>query len=350
MSIQSEFINFSNRISIDESIKSELAEKRDVLVRKIRNTTDLPSFDTYNQGSYSMHLSVEPVEKNSGTKEYDIDIALIFHANKDDNSPMFYKNAIYEALKTHTDTGAEIKKPCVTVTYKKNGETAYHADIVSYVYENKSDKNSQLYLARGKKEDDDETFWEKSDPIGLVNYVNNTIALEEERNQYRRVVKYLKRWKNLIFSDVGNVEPPSIGLTLLALEGFSYKEENDLDALIAVMETIKSKFLLHSYDDTKDKYMYSIVCSLPGCLNVENDTNIFRKMTLNYMTDFKEKVDKLLDDLNAVNDEVDEYEKYVKLNKIFGDDFKIPEKFVTAKMPQHSYIPYSSASGDDSVE
>ena len=29
---------------------------------------------------------------------------------------------------------AKIKKPCVTVTYKKDGEAAYHVDLVTYVY------------------------------------------------------------------------------------------------------------------------------------------------------------------------------------------------------------------------
>ena len=53
-------------------------------------------------------------------------------------------------LKNHTEYGTKIKKPCVTVTYKKDGEAAYHVDLVTYVYEDKDDSDSQLYLARGK--------------------------------------------------------------------------------------------------------------------------------------------------------------------------------------------------------
>lgn len=37
-----------------------------------------------------------------------------------------------------------------------------------------------MYLARGKDKDSDETCWEKSDPVGLVNYIND--AVEKERN------------------------------------------------------------------------------------------------------------------------------------------------------------------------
>ncbi len=63
---------------------------------------------------------------------------------------MDLKEKIRDLLKNHTEYGAKIKKPCVTVTYKKDGEAAYHVDLVTYVYEDKDDSDSQLYLARGK--------------------------------------------------------------------------------------------------------------------------------------------------------------------------------------------------------
>lgn len=43
------------------------------------------------------------------------------------------------------------------------------------------------------------------------------------------------------------------------------------------------------------------------------------------MTDFKDKIDKLITDLEEVKKEVDEVEQCKLLNKIFGDDFKVPE-------------------------
>ena len=49
-------------------------------------------------------------------------------------------------------------------------------------------------------------------------------------------------------------------------------------------------------------------------------------MTDSYMTDFKDKVDRLVNDLEEVKEEADEVEQCKLLNKIFGDDFKIPEK------------------------
>ncbi|MDU2830416.1 MAG: nucleotidyltransferase, partial [Anaerococcus sp.] len=70
----------------------------------------------------------------------------------------------------------------------------------------------------------------------------------------------------------------------------------------------------------------------------------FEKMTDNQMTDFKDKITKFSNDLKEARNEIDEYAQYKKLNKIFGDDFEIPEEKNTAKN-QVNYIPSSSSSG-----
>ena len=62
--------------------------------------------------------------------------------------------------------------------------------------------------------------------------------------------------------------------------------------------------------------------------------------------DFKEKIDDLVDDLEAVKSETDEVEQCKMLSKIFGDDFPIPEKKNAAKK-QMNFIPSTSASGVD---
>ena len=225
MSLQTYFKEFNKAIKMDYDVKSELKEKRDILLGILRNDDDMPAFDEYNQGSYSMHLGVEPLDK-----EYDIDVGLRFHVNRDDYEPMDLKEKIRDLLKNHTEYGAKIKKPCVTVTYKKDGEAAYHVDLVTYVYEDKDDSDSQLYLARGKNRDPEEICWEKSDPVGLVEYVNDKYKGDdnkEDREQFRRVVRYIKRWKNKKFSSSGNAEPPSIAITLIAVDHFEVLKKYD---------------------------------------------------------------------------------------------------------------------------
>ena len=79
MSLQKYFKNFNNKIKMDYEEKSELASKRDILLKKLRDSGQLPSFTELNQGSYSMYTGVEPLDK-----EYDIDVGLRFKANKDE--------------------------------------------------------------------------------------------------------------------------------------------------------------------------------------------------------------------------------------------------------------------------
>ena len=86
MSLQTYFKEFNKVIKMDYDVKSELKEKRDILLGILRNDDDMPAFDEYNQGSYSMHLGVEPLDK-----EYDIDVGLRFHVNRDDYEPMDLK-------------------------------------------------------------------------------------------------------------------------------------------------------------------------------------------------------------------------------------------------------------------
>lgn len=340
MSVQSEFKEFHNRIKLDYDVRSELADKRDILMKKLRDSGKLPGFDTYDQGSYGMHLGTEPLDN----REHDIDVGLRFKVNKCDYTPMELKEIICDILKDHTEYGAKIKRPCVTVTYKKDGEAAYHVDIVAYTYENKDDTASQIYLARGKDKDSDETCWEKSDPVGLVNYIRDAVEQGETRDQFRRIIRYLKRWKNRRFNSTGHAEPASIGITLIAADYFEYVENNDLSALKKLVDIMISLFKHETYDLEGNRWLYRLKYPMPVTLQFESETDAFCKMSNIQMTDFKDKLEKLSRDLDEVQEEVDEVEQCKKLQKIFGDDFHVPEARNVSKK-QHNYIPASSASG-----
>lgn len=337
MSVQSELIKFNDKIRTDFETKQELGKKRDILLDKLRNNAELPSFDELNQGSYAMYTGIEPEDG----EEYDIDVALRFNANKNEYDPIDLKNKIYDTLKNHTDYGAKVKKPCVTVTYKKEGEAKYHVDLVVYLYENKDDNNSQLFIAKGKDKDNQE--WEKADPKGLVDYLNDKIEKGKKRDQYRRTVRYLKKWKNLKFSNTGHANPPSIGITLMTADNFTYYEEDDLNALLNIVKRILDKFCIVNISET-GRHLYRIKLSLPISLKFEYGIDVFEKMSDTQMTDFRDKLLKFKNDLIEVQNEVDEQEQYKKLNRIFGEDFEIPEINNSAKK-QFNYIPPTSASG-----
>ncbi|WP_311467949.1 nucleotidyltransferase [uncultured Abiotrophia sp.] len=336
MSIQSKLEQFHEKIKMSSSLKRELREKKGILLEILRKDRNLPSFCELEQGSYAMHTGVKPEED----QEYDIDVALRFSATKSEVEPLVYKENICEILKNHTEYGAEIKKSCVTVTYSKEGEAKFHVDLVVYTYEDKNDKDSQLYIAKGI--DKESQKWEKADPKGLLDYIGDQIEEENEREQFRRVVKYIKKWRNLKFTNTGHTSPPSIGITLIALDNFKYCEDDDLSSLIHIVEAIVNKFNFVGWDGTRE--LYRIQWSLPTVLEFEAENDVFEKMTNIQMTDFKDKTEKFKRDLISVQGEVDENIQYKKLNEIFGDDFEAPDEKTTAKQ-QQNYIPSSSVSG-----
>ena len=142
MSLQNQFKKFNENIRLSATKLDELREKRNKILDKLRANEDLPSFEEFGQGSYRMGTEVKPIDK-----DYDIDVGLRFNVNKNDyEAPLTLKKQIRDILKNHTEYGAEIKTPCVTVTYKKDGETAYHVDIVTYTYEETTHTNEQLLL------------------------------------------------------------------------------------------------------------------------------------------------------------------------------------------------------------
>ncbi len=339
MTLQAIFEEFHDKIRISSIKEDELREKRDILLRILREKDDIPSFEEYNQGSYAMHLGVNPL---GDEREYDIDVALRFSIDKDDYDPLDIKKRIQGALENHTNYGAEIKKPCVTVTYQKDGSAEYHIDLVTYSYFDKNDHTSQMYIALGKENDG--ITWEKADPVGLVDYINDKIDDIEKRKQFRRVVKYLKRWKHIKFKSGGHEEPPSIGITLIAIDSFNPTVNNDLQVLINTAKSIQSKFKLKAYDSDNKRYLYEIDYSLPNILKFEPGHNVFGKMSLKQMTTFKEKIDKLVSDLQEVYDEPDLVKQCNKLRNIFGDDFYVPDPKDVSKI-QMNYIPRSTASG-----
>ena len=345
MGLQKHFEDFNNKIKMDYNELAELAEKRDILINKLRDSGELPSFEQFNQGSYSMCTGIVPLDK-----DYDIDVGLRFKVSKDEYKPLELKEKICDILKNHTDYGTKIKHPCVTVSYKKDGKLAYHVDLVVYAYEDKDNKESQMYLARGKEYSDEESkFWEETDPIELQNKIIDKYSDSKQRSQYRRIIRYMKRWKNISFNSGGDSEPPGIGITLLAYEKFipekyDYLESeykfDDLQALISFVGKVKDMFIFTGYSQNESKFLYRIEYDLP----VTPYTNVFCNMTDIQMTGFKEKIDRLLEKLQAVEKEDDVVEQCSKLNKIFGEDFVVQSKESQSKA-QRDFVPPSSASG-----
>ncbi|MEW5953165.1 MAG: nucleotidyltransferase [Bacillota bacterium] len=328
--VHKHFLAFHDTIKLDDENKT-LRDKRDIILGKLKKnmSQDAKGYDTFNQGSYAMSTGVIPVNG-----DYDIDVGIKFKMSKDDAEPLTAKDWVFKALDGHTKS-VKIKNPCVTVAYQLDGEPAYHVDLAVYAAENADGK---LYLAKGKPESKPENKkWEASSPQELLDKIREHFSNLDDRAQFRRVIRYLKRWKDIKFTDGGNSKPTGIALTCAAYHWLSPNktlvdviankyEYNDLKCVIEFVSSIISKFYL-VWDQDSGRYMYRIKVQLP----VDPYSDLMEKMTNKHMEKFKEKLEKLLKVLKEAENEVDPVEACKKLKEEFGEDFPVPPPEETAK-------------------
>lgn len=206
--VQACFERFHDRIRLDESDENaNLRDKRDIILDGLRQRLDL-KFECFNQGSYAMHTGTVPPDG-----DYDIDVGLIFENLPSTYSdPVKLKVAVRDALKQGARR-IDIRKSCVTIHYSVKEEPEYHVDLA--LYRRRSD--GLLDIAKGKEFSKKENrFWEISNPQ-VIKEILCTRFKGEELRQYRRCVRYMKRWRDAQFS-VG--APLSIALTVAAYYWF----------------------------------------------------------------------------------------------------------------------------------
>ncbi|MDF1829590.1 cyclic GMP-AMP synthase DncV-like nucleotidyltransferase [Cycloclasticus pugetii] len=307
-----------------------LRQKRDLLIDELRDklkdekipgTDKSLTFTKYDQGSYAMNTGVKP--KND---DFDIDVGIIFDITNDDYDSHKLKQLIFDKLDTQHNRTVEYNRPCITVKYSDG----YHVDLAIY-----SDNDDDIHIAWGKK-NSKERLWFKAEPKELTDWVADVSDECEESKQFRCNVRYLKKWKWRKFSSYGNAMPPSIGITIQARDSFIYKKDDDLAALVHIVES-----MINEFDDRwcKDSLEFKkcIVTKLP----VAPYKDVYYKMSLKQTDEFYRKLETLLEALEAARDEASDYKASKILIKIFGDDF--PE----AEDVRKSYIVPAVHAGDN---
>lgn len=322
----------------DEAIKlrrfseeAVLREKRDIIIDKMRERLKAifeereetpPSIEAFDQGSYAMGIGVKPLEG-----DYDIDEGIIFDIDKSDYpNPVVVKQWVYDAMYGHTNE-VTIKRPCVTVQYSIEDEPVYHVDLPIYARDGSG--SGGIYLARGKPSSpSDQKVWEISDPKGLCRIVDERWAGDDAK-QFRRTIRYLKRWKDVNFLSNGNAAPVGIGITIAAYWWFQPMRE--------LVDPLQNKY---RYND--QKALRSFVGSmLNNCtqtyhngewanrlqvtLPVQPYDDPFLRMSNHQMENFEQKLNRLLSALEyAEDEEIDPVDACTELQKVFGDDFPVP--------------------------
>lgn len=336
--LQKYFEQFNGKIKLGRFDENEiLRTKRDIIIKKLRTRLKEifqemdqipPTFTSFDQGSYKIGTGTQPVDG-----DFDIDEGLVFDIKKDDYpDPIVVKEWVYEALFGHTDN-VDVKQPCVTVQYHIDDEPVYHVDLPVYAYDGSG--TGKIFLARGKLNSLPENrYWQESDPQGLCDLIINRFDGDDGR-QFRRAIRYLKRWRDIQFPSRGNAAPVGIGITVAGYNWFSpqktvidpfqakYKYD-DLSALRLFVQQMLGQFQ-STY--CEEEWATRLSVTVPAAPYDDP----FTRMTNLQMAGFKQKLEILRDSLIFAENESDPITACEKLQKQFGDDFPIPVKVETAQ-------------------
>jgi len=313
--VQQQFVGFHDTIRrADDENKRE---KRDMLVAELRERlpASRPYFKEFNQGSYAMHTNIVPIHADD-----DIDVGLRFQDTIENlGCPVKLKEDVRDAL-THANRTVDIKRPCVTVQYLKNGVSDYHVDLAIYGIKN---ANEHLDLAIGKSGSPQASrAWAEEDPLGVIKTIEDAQPKDtEERKQFRRCIRILKRWRDQQYSrDDG---PISIALTAAAKHWFVPDVQlitstpKDLTAMSNWVTRMINEFHGGGLTVTHVGWPYD---------------DLLKSMTDAAQSRFKNKLIDLQLELHAADTDADPHSACTGLrDNAFGSDFPVPDKGDTAK-------------------
>lgn len=183
------------------------------------------------QGSYKFGTQVRPRR----SEEFDIDFGLYVEWPGSANSgppASLLKNLLQQGLIEYSSLNPDVneiaspKERCCRVVYSDH----FHIDVPIYHLEPSLEIRSLATETNG---------WESSDPKALVKWFLQNAGEDDERNQLRRVIRYLKCWANLTFKQ--EERPSSILLTVMATKAYKSLPSaitDDDDVLVAVVKQI----------------------------------------------------------------------------------------------------------------
>lgn len=296
--------SFNGNIKLTESKKDGLRTSRNAIRDDIESwlSSNNKSGSRFKmQGSFAMHTAVNPINGD----EFDIDDGLYLTDFEDTEKSGWpscdaVHNWVVSAVEDRTTAAPSNKNTCVRVSYGHG----YHVDIPVYI---KTD--GMPHLAHKTK------GWIKSDAEGFVAWLNDKA---DSDGQLKRIVRYLKRWK-----DYCNVPLKGVELTILAANNFSKAQGRDDDAVRYTVEGIKKSLEI------------DFACRKP----VAPWEDLFEDISQTKRETILSKLAALLNALNKAKNAEDERSASNHLRNVFGDDFpkgdssKRTSSYVTTTAP-----------------
>ena len=331
MEIQAHFNVFDKNIYLtSHSDGYRKAKEKDgsilLEIKSAFNDAGYPVVDSFMQGSFDVNTAI-----NSLVGDFDIDRAIVIDGDVAPEDPLEPKKLILDILTKRSFKDPRVKKPCVTADYLS---TNLHIDYI--VYQRKGENYS---LAVGKLNSATESQeWSPSDPKGLSSWINSPDNYGEskpnKRKQFKRLVRYMKRWRDVNFTEEVRKKIFSIGLTVMAKEQYKPNRYDsaildDLSVLKIVIDNILDASYFKKQFPSED---YRVYVDLP----TKPYRDIFQHKVsggesengsdLNIGNQLRNKLLTLQSKLQSALDETDEINQCTILNGVFGDDFKVPSK------------------------
>lgn len=319
MSIQTQFAKFNEALYMSrEEPGYKVTKQKDAdifeSIKTAFSNAGYPVIETFMQGSFAKEVIT--AIKNPG-QDYDIDRAIVIDEHKAPTDPLGPKRIIEQVLRGRGFQKPEVKRPCVTADYSSRKR---HIDYVVY----SKDAYGNYKIAYGKGGVD--TKWADADPKGLIRWITDTSAYHlepfKQRDQFRRLVRYLKHWRNQTFSENVADKIFSIALTVMVKEQFRPNIKDDLSALINTVSCI----LHNGYfrQDTNSRYrVYVSLPKHPGhdIFNHKVGTARYKGSDLDTGTQFRNQLSKLLTALENAAKQPNDIEAGKVLKSVFGSAF-----------------------------
>lgn len=198
------------------------------------------TISTWLQGSYKYATLIKPVHLG---EEYDVDVGVYFEWDDEQDvepTPKQLREWVQRELVEYEKSCEDLKE--VEVPAKERCSRAsyirqFHIDTPVYHLNTDSDVRRLACLS---------DKWEHSDPKKLYKWFKDAV-IGDDRDQLRRLVRYLKAWAAVSFDDVPDSRPSSIFLTVVATEAYQdlwiqrLVGLADDDALVAVVKKLHAR-------------------------------------------------------------------------------------------------------------
>ena len=302
MDMKKQFNDFNSSIRLNDSKKAKLKANREALRKKIKNYADENNEDKpmfYSQGSFALDTNINPIKiKENGVpkEKYDLDDGVYFICSESDKkTPDAYHGFIRRAVEGHASEVKD-KNTCVRVIYSDG----HHIDLPIYWMQSENAIPQLAHKLKG---------YMLSDPATFGDWVKQKISNTNQQGQLRRIIRYLKAWKNFRETSNSSLRLPSgFILTILVCEHYMKNERDDL-ALRDTMQSIKNKLDI-------DFSCYRPTVPIEEVLNEKYSNN---KDTI------LAELEKFLENANGGINSTDTKLASEYWQKIFGDRFPSPD-------------------------